>query len=248
MAGQIITASRSALASAAEREKLGQLHPVLRPEPMAMHPDYAKQKADELDAELRQAGLLDRDGRPKAALVDWLIPLCKPSMDYVAYCSVEGKVVTVLSALTSAMGVVAVARDDEIFFREIGQDDLLDAVFGELPELLPAQGELVTLNLEKVRRERESLMSDSPNRTIKQLREIDRLPAIQTIDIIMHTYTGGHRRRFRNPVGIKVTEGGDYFSCLIGIGRDEELWAGPATRPNLHKAIDALHADMVQDD
>ncbi|MQA63656.1 MAG: hypothetical protein GEU86_19760 [Actinophytocola sp.] len=247
MTGQIITASRSALASAAEREKLGQLHPVLRPEPMAMHPDYAKQKADELDAELKQAGLLDRDGRPKAGLVDWLIPLCKPSMDYVAYCSVEGKVVTVLSALTSAMGVVAVARDDEIYFREIRQDELLDAVFGELPELLPAQGELVTLNLAKVRQERESVMSGVPNRTIKQLREIDRLPAIQTIDITMHTYDGGHRRRFRNPVGIKVTDRGDYFSCLIGAGRDEELWTGPATRPNLHKAIDALRADLVQE-
>ncbi|MGH3432129.1 MAG: ESX secretion-associated protein EspG [Thermocrispum sp.] len=246
MTNNVVSASRSALASAVDRERLGQLHPALRPEPVAIHPDYAEEKAAELALELRDAGLLDRDGRPTAELVDWLIPLCRPSKDYVAYCGLDdGTAATVVSAIAGSMGVVAVAHGDDIHFREIGQFALLDELFAELPELRPAQGDLVTVNLERARQERASVLAGPPNRTMKWLRGINRLDARRTIDITMHTYTDGHRRRFRAPLGIKMTDKGDFFSCLVGTGRDKELWAGPAAAPYLHKAVGALRSDLV---
>lgn len=244
MAG-VIAVTRTGLQATATAEQLGELFWPLRPEPVLMSPEYAAKQAAEEAAQLREAGLVGGDGRPTPDLVDCLVALCRPSIAYIAFASVDDEVATALTLRGSGtMAVCVAARGRDVWLREIDHDQLVPALFGELPEIRPGQGDVVKVNLDDRRRQRESTLEGPPDHALGYVRDIAELPAAQTVDITIEQRDGNHMRRTRHPLGLKLTDSGDYFACHLGTGPDEEVWAGPASDSNLKRALAAMESDL----
>lgn len=233
------------LAYACEVERVGQPHPALAPAAVHIPEEHAARYQDALVGELKSAGLADSTGRPTADFVDLLVPLCKPSLDYVGYFSFDGAVRVAASMVYGAMAVVAIRDGDTIMMREIGEHELVDALLGEMPELTPGNGPLLSVNIDKIREDRAGITSGPQNRDLKELLAMAEREVIETMEITIHTNEDGRRRKSRSPLSIALTDWGHFISYALGTGRDEELWGGPATYENVHQALGQLRSDLV---
>lgn len=243
---RVIKISPAALAAAAESERFGQLHPALRASAVYVPADDASRQTDGLREELKHAGLLEPSGRILADFADFLPPLCTPSISYVGYFSFEGKVRCAFSGATGAMGVVAIREGGTIMMREIGEHELVDALLGELPELTPGTGPLVSVNLDVVRSARGENLQRQVEQNLRALRSIKERPVTETVEIgIAMRDERGTTRQARSQLHIALTDWGHFIAYTLGTGRDEEAWGGPATYENVHKALGQLRSDLV---
>lgn len=241
----VITISPAALASAAESERLGQPHPALRASAVYVPTDESSRHSKGVNEELKQSGLLDGDGRVIVSFAELLPPLCKPAVEYVAYFSFDGRVRRALSVAVGGMGIAAVRDGETIMMREIGEDELVDALLGELPELTPGSGPLVSVNLDLVRSARGEALPRQVDENVRALRSVTERPVTETMEIGVGVRDDkGAMAQARSQLHIALTDWGHFVTYTLGSGREEEAWGGPATYDNVRRALGQLRADV----
>lgn len=246
--GPILQASPRALELAAEWERTGTVNPVLRESAVFYAPD--EQRPDAV-AELRGAGFVERAGRVTGDLLDVLPLLCGTALEYIADFRVDGSRFTALAA-AGAGGAVFAVREcdaergvDTVRFREIGDDELVDAML-ELLDLQPGTGQLVSVLLLDAR-DRDAAITERPlSYEQRQLRAMLERPAVGpsieiTVGVRGHS---GKYSRTRSPLHIARLDWGHFLTYTTGEGRAEEFHGGPATGENVRKALAALRATL----
>lgn len=252
MYGPILTASPHALELAVGWEKTGQLNPVLRASDVYYGPDDVR---PEPAAELKEAGLVEREGRVTDQLLDLLPSLCAAPLEYVADFRVEEKKFTALSAAAANGAVFAVReRDvaegtDIVRFREIQPDALIDAML-DLLDLQPGSGQMVELYLQDVRERNEAVSEQPPSPEHKQLIALLERPIVgPAIEIVVGVRdSSGKLSSTHRPLHIAQLDWGHFITYTVGSGRDEQFLGGPATRDNVRKALDALRSTLSGQD
>lgn len=248
MYGPILTASPHALELAAEWEKAGPLNPVLRPIDVYYGPD---DDAPDPAAELAEAGLAEREGRASDALLDLLPPLCAARLEYVADFRVENRKYTALAASTGNGAAFAVrerdldADTDVVRFREIGTDQLIDALL-DLLNPKPGAGRLVSVAVAEAREQRDAVTDRPLSEEHKQLRMLLERPVVgPAVEIAVGVRDGmGRHHLTRQPLHIVELDWGHFLTYTVGEGREERFYGGPATRDCVRDALAALHAGL----
>lgn len=249
MYGPILTASPQALELAAEWERTGQLNPVLRPAavyygPHDVRPDPAR--------ELKEAGFTEREGRVTEQLLDVLPSLCAAPLEYVADFRVEDRKFTALSAAAGTGAVLAVRErdlnsgEDLVRFREIGNDELIDALL-DLLELQPGSGPLVSVYLHDIREQDDAVTEQPLGVEHKQLRAMLERPSTgPSVEVVVGVRDGSGKLTYtRSPLHIARLDWGHFITYTTGTGRDEQFFGGPATPDNVRKALSELKASLA---
>lgn len=249
MYGPILAASPQALELAAEWERTGQLNPVLRPTavyygPNDVRPDPAR--------ELKEAGFTEREGRVTEQLLDVLPSLCAAPLEYVADFRVEDRKFTALSAAAGTGAVLAVRErdlnsgDDVVRFREIGNDELIDALL-DLLELQPGSGPLVSVYLQDIREQDDAVTEQPLSVEHKQLRAMLERPSVgPSVEVVVGVRDSSGKLTFtRSPLHIARLDWGHFITYTTGTGRDEQFFGGPATPDNVRKALSELKASLA---
>lgn len=248
MYGPILTASPQALELAVDWEKTGRLNAVLRASDVYYGPDDSR---PDPAAELKEAGLVEREGRVNDQLLDLLPSLCAAPLEYVADFRLEDKKFTALSAAAGNGAVFAVReRDvaegtDLIRFREIQPDALIDAML-DLLDLRPGSGQTVGVYLQDVRERNDAVTEQPPSPEHKQLRALLERPIVgPAIEIVVGIRdTSGKLSYAERPLHIAQLDWGHFITYTIGSGRDEQFLGGPATRDNVRSALAALRSTL----
>jgi len=202
--------------------------------------------------ELKEAGLTEREGRVTEQLLDVLPSLCAAPLEYVADFRVEDRKFTALSAAAGTGAVLAVrerdlANDtDVIRFREIGNDELIDALL-DLLELQPGRGPLVSVYLQEVRERSDAVTEQPPTPEHKQLRAmLERPTAGPSVEIVVGVRDGNGKLSYtERPLHIACLDWGHFLTYNIGTGRDEQFFGGPATGENVRRALAELKATLA---
>lgn len=249
MYGPILAASPQALELAAEWERTGQLNPVLRPTAVYYGPNDEK---PDPALELKEAGLTEREGRVTEQMLDVLPSLCAAPLEYVADFRVEDRKFTALSAAAGTGAALAVRErdlnsgEDVVRFREIGNDELIDALL-DLLELQPGSGPLVSVYLQDIREQDDAVTEQPLSMEHKQLRAMLERPTVgPSVEVVVgvrdssgtYTYT-------RNPLHIARLDWGHFITYTTGTGRDEQFFGGPATPDNVRRALSELKASLA---
>lgn len=248
MYGPILAASPRALELAAEWEKAGPLNPVLRSIDVFYGPD---DEAPDPAAELRDAELAERDGRVSDSLLDLLPPLCAARLEYVADFRVDNRKYTALAASTGTAAVFAVReRDldgdtDVVRFREIGVDELLDALL-DLLNLRPGTGKLISVAITEARQHRDAASDQPPSQELTQLRTLLTRPVVgPAIEVAVGVRDGmGKHHYTHQPLHIAELDWGHFLTYNVGEGRDERFYGGPATHEYVRDALTTLRAGL----
>lgn len=249
--GPIHALSPAAWEQAAAWEKAGALNPVLRPADVYYGPD--DERADPV-AELRAAGLLARDERVTDNLFDLLPPLTvRASLEYVADFRVEDRKYTALAAAAGRGAAFAVrernvddAASDIVRAREIGEDELVDALLDMLA-LQPGQGSLVGMHVADAKRQADAVTERSLSWEHKQLRAVlERPVAGPAIEITIGVRDGTGQRSSidDSPLHIAQLDWGHFVTYTTGSGDEQMYWAGPATDENVREALAVLRATL----
>lgn len=248
--GPIHELSPLAWEKAAEWEKSGALNPVLRPADVYFGPD---EKRPDPVAELREAGLVVREGRIGDAIFDILPCLTVAAgLEYIADFRVEDRKFTALAASTGAGAAFAVrerdlqAGTDVIRVRDIAQDELVKAML-DLLQLEPGSGQLLGIHLSDARDIAGAVTEQPLSWEHKQLRAVLERPVEgPSIEITIGIRDSGGQRSStdRRPLHIARLDWGHFLNYSVGAGPDEMFFAGPATTENVLKALDALRDSL----
>lgn len=249
MYGPILAASPRALELAAEWEKAGPLNPVLRAIDVYYGPD---DEAPDPAAELIDAELAERERRVSDTLLDLLPPLCAASLEYVADFRVENRKYTALSASTGTAAAFAVrerdldADTDIVRFREIGVDELLDALL-DLLNLRPGAGKLISVAVAEARLQRDGSTDQPPSEELTQLRALLARPVVgPAVEIAVGARDGmGKHHYTHQPLHIAALDWGHFITYTTGDGRDERFYGGPATREYVRDALATLREGLA---
>ncbi len=248
MYGPILAASPRALELAAEWEKAGPLNPVLRAIDVYFGPDDEK---PDPAAELVAAGLAERDGRVGDALLDLLPPLCAARLEYVADFRVDNRKYTALAASTGNAAVFAVrerdldADTDVVRFREIGVDELLDALL-DLLDLQPGTGKLISVAVTEARQQRDGATDEPPSQELTDLRALLARPVVgSAVEVTVGVRDGLGKHHYTHlPLHIAALDWGHFITYTVGDGRGERFYGGPATRDYVRDALATLRAGL----
>lgn len=216
-----------ALAGAVEREKMGTLHLVLRPEPMWL-PDEEKLAADRRMREtLREAGLLDRQGRLDIEFLDWLPLLTNASLEYYGWVHDGQRTYGILAAARGLQGIVAVRVNDGIALKPVHRDRLADALVAELPEVRPGGGRPLVIRVADLQ---EAAREDRiPSWDIRDLVNVLQRPVTGTGELYAaHRDELNRYHRMERPLHYADTDWGRYLNYTLGTGDAAEIHLAPA--------------------
>lgn len=248
--GPIHELSPQAWEKAAEWESSGALNPVLRPSDVYFGPD---DKRPDPVAELREAGLVVRDGRIGDEVFDILPCLTVAAgLEYIADFRIDDRKFTALAASAGAGAALAVReRDlrvetDIIRVREIDGDELVKAML-DLLALDPGTGQLLGIHLSDARSHLGSVTEQPLSWEHKQLWAVLERPVVGPsieVTIGVRDASGQRYSTDRRPLHIAQLDWGHFLNYSVGDGPDEMFFAGPATDENVHKALEALRGSL----
>ncbi|WP_307849573.1 ESX secretion-associated protein EspG [Qaidamihabitans albus] len=237
----------AALAGAVAREKLGELHLVLQPEPIWL-PEEARGEAESaVDEALAEAGLVDGRGRVDVEFLDWLPLLTNASLEYYGWFTADGTTWGVLTAARGVQGLLAVRRADWVTLVPIGRNRLAESLVEQLPELVPGGGtpwSVRVADLEAAGR------AGTHDRALPvDVREV--------VKVVQRPVSGsgelyaaerderGRCLRLRRPLHYVDTDWGRYLNYTHGTGDDEEIHIAPGSPGAIVAALERLRSDLV---
>ncbi|TNC21184.1 ESX secretion-associated protein EspG [Amycolatopsis alkalitolerans] len=215
-----------ALAGAVERENLGSLHLVLRPEPVWL-PDTEKLAAEQrLRDMLQESGLLDRHGRLDAEFLDLLPLLTNASLEYYGWVHDGQRTYGILAAARGLQGVVAIRVDDGIALKPVDRERLADALVAELPDTRAGGGRPLLIRVAELEEAgREDRM---PGWDIRDLVNVLQRPVTGTGELYAARRDELNRyHRLEQPLHYADTDWGRYLNYAVGAGSEAEIYLAP---------------------
>lgn len=216
-----------ALAGAVERQNVGTLHLVLRPEPMWL-PDDEKLAAERRMREtLQEAGLLDRQGRLDVEFLDWLPLLTNASLEYYGWVHDGQRTYGILAAARGLQGIVAVRVADGIALKPVPREYLADALVAELPDVRPGGGRPLVIRVAELE---EAAREDRiPSWDIRDLVNVLQRPVSGTGELYAARRDELNRyHRLEQPLHYADTDWGRYLNYTAGTGDAAEIHLAPA--------------------
>ncbi|AIG76945.1 Hypothetical protein AJAP_20420 [Amycolatopsis japonica] len=228
-----------ALAVLAERERVGDLHITLRPEPRWLSRTARAEADKRVEAALAQAGLLDSSGRASVDFLDWLPVLTKPAIEYYGWVNTGGQTYGVLAASLGLQAVLAVASGDWVGLQEIDRRRLPETLIEQLPPVPAGGGRLRTVRayeLEEAARRGPDTHSLPP--VIADIVSLVQRPVEGSGEL----YVGkrdevGRHVAAEDPLHFADTDWGRYLSYTTGHGNDAVVHIGPAGPAELADAL-----------
>ncbi|GAB2975089.1 ESX secretion-associated protein EspG [Amycolatopsis acidiphila] len=215
-----------ALAGAVERENMGSLHLVLRPDPMWL-PDEETLAADRRMREtLQEAGLLDRRGRLDVEFLDWLPLLTNASLEYYGWVHDGQRTYGILTAARGLQGIVAVRVGDGIALKPVPRDRLTDALVAELPDVRPGGGRPLVIRVAEL--EEAGREDRIPSWDIRDLVNVLQRPVTGTGELYAARRDELNRyHRLEQPLHYADTDWGRYLNYTLGTGDEAEIHLAP---------------------
>nr|MDQ3577338.1 ESX secretion-associated protein EspG [Actinomycetota bacterium] len=137
--------SRDTLVRIIHRENLGEPHAVLVGGEVWL--DEGEQRAADKRAmaELARAGLTDRDGRLLPELLDTLVTLTRPSVEFYGWIAWGDSTFVLLTASIGRRAVLLVRERDDVLLAPANPDTLPESLVARLPEFPSGRGHSITL-------------------------------------------------------------------------------------------------------
>lgn len=228
-----------ALAVLAERERVGELHITLRPEPRWLSRTARAEAEKQVDAALAQAGLIDTRGRASVDFLDWLPVLTKPAIEYYGWVNSGDQTYGVLAASLGLQAVLAVSSGDWVGLQEIDRRLLPESLIEQLPPVPAGGGRLRTVRayeLEEAARRGPDTHSLPP--VISDIVSLVQRPVEGSGEL----YAGkrdevGRHLSGEDPLHFADTDWGRYLSYTTGHGHDAVVHIGPAGPTALADAL-----------
>lgn len=235
-----------ALAALAERERVGDLHMTLRPEPRWLSASARSEAEKRVDAALVQAGLVDSRGRPSVDFLDWLPVLAKPAVEYYGWVNTGGQTYGILAASLGLQAVLAVSSGDWVGLQEIDRRLLPETLIEQLPPVPAGGGRLRTVRayeLEEAARRGPDTHSLPP--VISDIVSLVQRPVEGSGEL----YAGkrdevGRHLAVEDPLHFADTDWGRYLSYTTGHGHDAVVHIGPAGPAELADALRTLSGNL----
>ncbi|MGA6167618.1 ESX secretion-associated protein EspG [Amycolatopsis magusensis] len=237
----------AALAALVGRERAGQLHLTLQPQPM-WYPDRDRDELSrQIDEALAEAGLLDHTGRTKVEFLDLLPLLTSASIEFYGWATRGDETIGLLAASRGMLGVLAVRSGAWVTIREVGQHELPEALVAELPELYAGGGRSQTV---RVRDFEDAARGKEQGRTLPQaisdVVKVVQRPVHGTGEL----YAGkrdevGRYARVEQPLHYADTDWGRYLNYTVGDGPEAEIHVAPATPAALADVLRSLSSTLT---
>lgn len=233
------------LARLVRQAGIGDLHPVLAPDPMWLDTDEETAAEAAAADEIGGRWLRDRTGRLDIELVDSLAVLTRPTVEYYGWITHGETTIGVLAASTPAEALLAVRDGDDVRLRQIRRTTLPEHLVGQLPDVPPARGEfLEARQADLIAAPRGRLRTTATIRTASpRIRLIQRVAALPTTGgahlNVATRDPAGRRTTARHPLRIADTEHGRWSNITTG-GRDPHVRIGPATLDEITNRLRAM--------
>ncbi|WP_236788967.1 ESX secretion-associated protein EspG [Amycolatopsis sp. GM8] len=223
-----LTLPLDALAGAVERENLGTLHLVLRPEPIWL-PDTEKLAAEQrMRDALQEAGLLNRRGQLDVEFLDWLPLLTSASVEYYGWVHDGQKTYGILTAARGLQGIVAIRVGDGIALKPIQREHLAEALIAELPDVRPGGGRPLMIRVAEL--EAASREDRRPSWDIRDLVNVLQRPVTGTGELYAARRDDLNRyHRLEEPLHYADTDWGRYLNYSSGTGKEAAVHLAPGS-------------------
>ncbi|WP_216209392.1 ESX secretion-associated protein EspG [Amycolatopsis aidingensis] len=236
------------LAALTTRENLGPLHLTLQPEPRWL-PDEEQHAAQaRLEDTLIEAGLLHRDGRVDAGLLDALTLLTGAAVEYYGWFTHEGSTWGVLAACRGLAGLLAVRADDQVALAPVHHEALAEALVEQLPEAVPGGGSPWTVGMPEFHEAAERGSADrARSQGVREIVKVVQRPVLGSGELYVAERDDlGRYLRLEQPLHYVDTDWGRYLNYTTGSGDEAEIHVAPGSPAALASTLRALRGRLVR--
>lgn len=232
-----VTVPTRLLSQATDEANLGALHITLADTPLWIEPAAARHTGHTALQQIRE---LARD----ADLVDTLLTLTRPDVEYYGWFTRQTTTTAVLAAALGPDAMLALRCADEVTLAPTDPAYLAETLLGHIPDVPPAPGPAINFPRNTSRAED----TTQDGRNTDPLSPILKTPAVGAGEFHIAIRRQGRRREIPHPITYYDTTAGRWWLQVVLSHGDEWVVAAPATTALLLTRLHEAHHALIHDE